>query len=109
MTHGRDKAGAREGPAVVIERVHSAVERIREAAQQLHDIARRLADSGDAQREELDHVVAEITGAQRQLFGPRPRARRGTGSRQRILAYLQEHLGEEVAGEELAAVSGIQE
>jgi hypothetical protein len=93
----------------VIERVHSAVERIRETAQQLQDIARRLADGSDAKREELDHVIAEITGAQRQIFGPRPRAKRGAGSRQRILAYLQEHLGDEVAGEELAAVSGIQE
>jgi biotin operon repressor len=39
----------------------------------------------------------------------RPRARRGKGAKRRILDYLQDRLGEVITGEELAAVSGIQE
>ena len=43
------------------------------------------------------------------MFGSRPKAPRGKGARTRILAYFEEHVGEEVHGEELAAISGIQE
>ena len=51
------------------------------------------AERGEASREEIDAVLAEIVGAQRQLFGPHPRAARGEGGRQRILAYLLDHVG----------------
>lgn len=54
-------------------------------------------------------MVAEIAGAQRDHFGPRPRAPQGEGGKARILAYLKEHVRQEVYGEELRAVSGIQE
>ncbi len=60
-------------------------------------------------RDRIDTLVANIVGAARQLFGPRPRAPRGEGGRQKILTYLQQHVGEDVAGEELAAASGIHE
>ncbi len=41
--------------------------------------------------------------------GRRPKAPSGSGARRKILSYLQEHCGEWVHGEELAAVSGIGE
>ena len=85
-----------------------ASERLRWIARQLGEIADRV-DRGEARRVDLDIIVAEIVGAQRQLFGLRPRATRGEGGRQKILAYLKAHVGEEVSGEELAAASGIHE
>lgn len=83
-------------------------ERLRRAARDLDEIAGR-AEAGVAKREEVDTVVASIAGAQRELFGPRPRAPKGEGGRQRILKYLSAHVGEEVSGEQLAAASGIHE
>lgn len=85
-----------------------AIDRLRRVASRLEAfIAATPAD--ERTRGELDRVLAEIAGAQRQLFGARPAARRGQGGRKRILDYLVEHVGQEVSGEELATVSGIQE
>jgi biotin operon repressor len=84
------------------------VGRLRRAASRIDEIADRV-DEGEATREEIDAVIAEVVGAQRQLFGARPRARAGEGGRHRILAYLKAHVGEDVSGEELAAASGIHE
>jgi hypothetical protein len=81
---------------------------LRHAARHLQDVARRI-DSGEGGREDLDAILAAVVRAQLRLFGPRPKAPRGKGARTRILAYLQDHVGEEVHGEELAAISGIQE
>jgi 5-methylcytosine-specific restriction endonuclease McrA/biotin operon repressor len=86
----------------------SGSERLRKAAEELVLIAGRV-DTGKSVREDIDGVIAEIVGVQRQLFGPRPRAARGEGGRQRILAYLKAHVGQDVSGEELAAASGIHE
>lgn len=83
-------------------------QRLRNAARQLTRLADRL-ERGEAERDEFDRVVAEVVGTQREHFGPRPRARRGEGAKAKILAYLKEHIGEPVHGDELAAVSGIQE
>jgi hypothetical protein len=63
-------------------------------------------DEGKAAREDIDALVAEVVRAQRQLFGPRPKAKKGEGGGPRILAYLKKHLGDEVSGEELRAASG---
>lgn len=82
--------------------------RLRRAAKQLLALADRL-EEGSAERDEFDEVVAEVVGTQRDHFGPRPRARRGQGAKRKIRDYLQAHLGKPVHGEELAAVSGIQE
>jgi hypothetical protein len=82
--------------------------RLRRAAKHLLALADRL-EAGKAERDDLDEVVAEVVGTQRDHFGPRPRGRRGQGGKQKILDYLQSHLGKPVHGEELAAVSGIQE
>ena len=79
--------------------------RLKDAAHQLKDVADRVA-RGEATRDDVDAVLAEVLGAQRQIFGPRPRAKKGEGGRPRILAYLSQHLGEEVSGEELRAASG---
>ena len=43
------------------------------------------------------------------MFGPPPKSPRGAGGKARILSYLLARVGQEVAGEELAEVSGIQE
>lgn len=88
--------------------VAEASERFRRAAHELDLIAERVS-MGEARREDVDEVVAEILGAQRQFFGPRPRASHGEGGRQKLLAYLEKRVGEEVSGEELAAASGIHE
>lgn len=87
---------------------HDPIARLMRAAAGLEKVAQRAATAG-ASREEIDAVVAEIIRAQRRLFGPRPKARRGEGGRHKVLVYLQAHVGEDVSGEELAAVSGIQE
>src|SRR5205814_173513 len=80
-------------------------ERLRAAAAHLDELARR-ASEGTVVREDVDAALAEALGAQRQIFGPRPRAKKGEGGGPRILAYLQEHVGEEVSGEELRAAAG---
>ena len=81
-------------------------ERLRRASEGLSELTRRR---GGVVRDELDAAIAELVGSGRQMFGPRPRAADGEGGRHKILAYLRAHAGEEVSGEELAAVSGIQE
>lgn len=83
-----------------------------EALQQVAKQAAELADAlddGSATRESLDEIVAAIRAVQRRAFGPRPRAPRGQGASHLILDYLLMHVGEAVSGEELDAISGIQE
>jgi hypothetical protein len=82
--------------------------RLRQAARDLERVA-GLVDSGQAERECLDSVSAELARAAHELFGPRPRAAKGQGGRQKILRYLLAHVGEDVSGDELYAVSGIHE
>jgi hypothetical protein len=82
--------------------------RLRRAGGRLLTLTEKL-EAGEARREDFDQIVAEVVGAQRDHFGPRLRAPRGQGAKQQILDYLQRHLGWPVHGEELAAVSGIQE
>jgi biotin operon repressor len=88
--------------------MREALARLRSAAAALAAFANR-AEAGEATREELDVIIAAVARAERELFGPRQRRPRGTGARRRILEYLQLHVGQPVLGEELAAVSGIQE
>lgn len=57
----------------------------------------------------MDPLVAEVLGAQREHFGPRPPAKRGQGARSKLLAYFKEHVGEVLYGEELSVISGIGE
>jgi hypothetical protein len=83
-------------------------DRLQAAAARLGELAGK-PPGDEVSRDDLDAVIAEIVGAQRQIFGPRPRAPRGKGGRKRILEYFQARLGHDVAGEELAAASGIQE
>lgn len=64
---------------------------------------------GKGKREDIDLALAEAVGAQRQLFGPRARAKRGEGALHRLRSYFIDHVGEDVSGEELRFVSGIQE
>jgi 5-methylcytosine-specific restriction endonuclease McrA len=88
--------------------LRDGAERLRSAARRLLRLADDL-EAGQAERADFDHVVAEVLGTQRDHFGPRPRASRGAGAKAKILAYLTDHVGREVHGEELAAISGIQE
>lgn len=86
-----------------------------DAVDSLLDVARRIRaatdrlEAGENVRDELSGAAADIAGILRRLYGDRPAAIPGQGARRRILAYLLEHVGEDVSGEQLAAVSGIQE
>ncbi|MHA3700639.1 hypothetical protein ACXR2U_00515 [Jatrophihabitans sp. YIM 134969] len=54
-------------------------------------------------------AIQHLTLAAARCYGGRPRATAGRGARGRILARLQSRLGDWIAGDELAAVSGIGE
>ena len=84
------------------------LQRLRLMADRLAGIEREVA-AGVGRREILDEFIAELRGLQLRLFGPRPKTRRGDGAKARIRSYLLARVGQEVAGEELAEVSGIQE
>lgn len=83
-------------------------DRLRAVAAAIHSLADSV-DDGTATREHVDALVAELVGARQAAFGPRPRAARGAGARARILAYLTDHVGQVVTGDELREVAGIQE
>jgi 5-methylcytosine-specific restriction endonuclease McrA len=78
---------------------------VRRISEALMDLADRIDDTGTT-REELDEFVAELYGVQRVRFGPRPNAKGGEGAKHKILEFLVAHVGEEVYGEQLHAVSG---
>lgn len=63
----------------------------------------------DGARSELEAISSELQVLVARRFGGRRRAAHGQGARSMILAYLQTKLGEWVEGQELAAISGIQE
>jgi hypothetical protein len=81
---------------------------LRRLASQITEVADRL-DNEVVRREEIQELVAELRGIESEVFGPRPRARRGEGARRRILDYLSARVGQTVTGDELAEISGIQE
>lgn len=82
--------------------------RLQAAAKKLTALAARF-DGDEPKREDFDPVLAEIEAVRRERFGPRPRRAAGAGAKALILKHFREHLGQEIYGEELAAVSGIQE
>jgi 5-methylcytosine-specific restriction endonuclease McrA len=84
------------------------VKRLRKAARLL-SVAADAAERGDGGRDGIDVALVDAVGAQRQLYGPRPRAKKGEGALHKLRDYLIAHVGEEVSGEELRYVSGIQE
>jgi hypothetical protein len=88
--------------------IEDGLGRLRLLVARLAEIEREIA-AGAAGREHLDEFIAEIRGLQIHMYGSQPRSRRGSGGKARILAYLLERVGVDVAGEELAEVSGIQE
>jgi biotin operon repressor len=85
-----------------------ALQSFRLLVDRLSQIERECA-AGLDRRESIDEFAAELRGIQIRLFGPRPRARRGDGGKNKILAYLQARVGKVVHGEELAEASGIHE
>lgn len=85
-----------------------ALQSLRQCVSRLAEIEREI-EAGVAGREQLDEFIAELRGLQVRLFGRPSKSPRGAGAKSRILSYLQARIGEEVAGEELAEVSGIQE
>jgi len=86
-------------------RKQGSASEIRRISECLMDLADRIDDAATT-REVLDEFVAEIYGVQRTRFGPRPYAKGGEGAKHKILEYLIAHVGEEVYGEQLQAVSG---
>lgn len=85
-----------------------AADWLRQLSDELDRVAERLGD-GNATREDIDRLLDEMVELQHMIFGRPPRAKRGQGARQKILAHMQLHVGEEVTGEELRRVAGIQE
>lgn len=85
-----------------------ALQRLRLLAERLAQLERKVAARA-GRREDLDDIIAELRGVQIRLYGPKPKGRRGGGGKALILNYLLARVGQEVAGEELAEVSGIQE
>ncbi|MGN6275989.1 MAG: HNH endonuclease [Solirubrobacterales bacterium] len=85
-----------------------ALQRLRLLVERLSEIEREIA-AGAGGREALDTFIAELRGVQRGLFGPRPRGRRGSSGKARILAHLLANVGREVSGEELAEAAAIHE
>jgi biotin operon repressor len=70
----------------------------------------RAADlSVDSAQSELESISTDLQVLIARRFGGRRRAAHGQGARSMILAHLQTRLGEWVEGQELAAISGIQE
>lgn len=84
------------------------VRKLRSAAGRLEAFADGMEAEG-VERAELDEIIAGLRALAVREFGPRQAAPRGEGGKAKILEYLQEHEGEWVHGEELAAISGIQE
>jgi biotin operon repressor len=85
-----------------------ALQTFRLLVERLSQFERECA-AGLGRRESIDEFAAELRGVQVELFGPRPRARRGDGGKNKILSYLQARVGKVVHGEELAEASGIHE
>jgi hypothetical protein len=65
--------------------------------------------SNDDVKSQLESISAELQVLIVRRFGARRRAARGEGARAKILTHLQTKLGEWVEGQELAAITGIQE
>ena len=82
-----------------------AARQLKTAASALAKVA-DLAPAGKATREEAERCLARALGAHRQLFGSRPRAKKGEGAGPRLLAYFKANAGEWLAGEELRAAAG---
>jgi hypothetical protein len=81
---------------------------LRNTAQDLVDFSDQMA-AGEATRDQLDEMIGELRATAVREFGPRSKSPHGEGAKTKILVYLLERLGEWVHGEELAAISLIQE
>lgn len=78
-------------------------ERLRDLAAALESIASAVED-GRAERRHFDSAIAQLRRLRRQTHGD---ARPPGSAKARIRAYLIEHVGEVVYGEEIAEISGI--
>ncbi len=88
--------------------ISDAIRSLEDASDRLLEIVRDLK-AGNASRQDLDAVIADLRITAVRHFGPRAPARRGEGGKGKILAYLMDHRGEWIHREELAAISGIEE
>jgi hypothetical protein len=95
-------------PADATQTSDDALQRLRLLIERLAEVEREIA-VGVGRRESLDDCISELRAIQIQLFGQRPRARRGDGGKARILAYFLSRVGQVVHGEELAEASDIHE
>jgi 5-methylcytosine-specific restriction endonuclease McrA/biotin operon repressor len=85
-----------------------AGEQLQSLGRELTEVAQRV-EEGSAARQELDDINGRLRATIVRQFGPRKAAGRGSGGKVKILEYLSARSGEWVYGEELAAISGIQE
>lgn len=86
---------------------NAAATDLRRLAHQLSKAANNLEAA--TTRTELDKIVADLRILIARTFGRKPRAARGEGARYAILDHLLSNIDDWIDGEELAAVSGIQE
>ena len=84
------------------------VKRLRDAARRLEEAA-SAAERGDGKRDDIDLALADAVGAQRELYGPRPKAKKGEGALHKLRDYFLARVGEWISSEELRFASGIQE
>lgn len=91
---------------VVPEPMDAAPE-LRELAARIDEISTYLDDP--EARQELDDIVTRLRILILRHFGRKPRASHGEGARAVIREYFHANVGRWIEGEELAAVSGIQE
>jgi len=88
--------------------VSDPVQEFGQALERLAALERDVA--AGARYDEVSEAVRQLRLAVLRAYSSRPhRQGRGQGARARILEYLAAHIGEWVSGEELSAVSGIQE
>lgn len=88
--------------------VSDPIQEFNEALNRLTALERNVA-AGDGY-DEVSEAVTQIRLAVLRAYPGRHQGQnRGQGARARILKYLTTHIGEWVSGEELSAVSGIQE
>ena len=83
-----------------------AARRLEWLATALDQYAKRLEAGEAVTPETLDVAVAQLKGLRIRAFG---RTRSGESARARIRAYLIEHVGEELPGEEIAEIAGVSE
>lgn len=85
---------------------HEVARRLHGVAMTVEHLSQQLASADEVDPDGLDRAIAQLKGLRIHAFG---RTRSPGAARDRIRAYLVEHVGETIPGEELAEIAGISE